>query len=58
MKLPSFQIVDLITSNEDRKFAPAGRMAAAIIEILQRQKECRPQDLSTMGFTSSELDEH
>lgn len=55
---PSFLVVDLITTNEDRKFAPAGRMAAAIIEIVQENGRCLPQDLNARGFSPAEVVEH
>ncbi|MBR0967864.1 hypothetical protein JQ554_28450 [Bradyrhizobium diazoefficiens] len=55
---PSFCVVDLITSNDDRKFAPAGRMAAAIIEIVEESGACLPQDLNAKGFTPAEVAQH
>ena len=51
-------VVDLITSDEDKKFAPAGRMAAAIIEVTQENGGCLPQDLNARGFTSAEVSQH
>jgi hypothetical protein len=51
-------VVDLITSDEDRKFAPAGRMAAAIIEITRENGGCLPQDLNVKGFTPAEVARH
>jgi hypothetical protein len=38
----SICVVDLVTSDEDRRFAPAGRMAAAIIELTQENGGWRP----------------
>jgi hypothetical protein len=55
---PSICVVDLVTCDEDRKFAPAGRMAAAIIEITQENGGCLPQDLNSRGFTSAEVAQH
>lgn len=52
------QIIDLVSNNENRKFAPAGRMASAIIEITQEQGGCLPQDLNARGFTPAEVAEH
>lgn len=48
-------VVDLITTGEDKKFAPAGRMAAAIIKITKQKGGCLPQDLNEKGFTSQEV---
>ena len=55
---PSFRVVDLVTSDDDKRFAPAGRMAAAIIEITQEKGGCLPQDLNARGFTPDEVAEH
>jgi hypothetical protein len=55
---PTVRVVDLITSDEDQKFAPAGRMAAAIIEIIQEQGGCLPQDVNARGFTPAEVAKH
>lgn len=51
-------VVDLITTDRDKKFAPAGRMATAILEIIQKQGCCLPQDLNEKGFTSDEIVQH
>ena len=51
-------VVDLITTDEDKRFAPAGRMAAAIIEITQENGGCLPQDLNALGFTPAEVSQH
>jgi hypothetical protein len=51
-------VVDLVTSDEDKKFAPAGRMAAAIIEITQENGWCLPQDMNARGFTPAEVSQH
>jgi hypothetical protein len=51
-------VVDLITTDEDKRFAPAGRMATAIIEITQKNGGCLPQDLNERGFTPAEVAEH
>ena len=55
---PSIRVIDLITSDEDKKFAPAGRMAAAIIEITRENGGCLPQDLNARGFTPAEVAQH
>jgi hypothetical protein len=55
---PSICVVDLITTDEDKKFAPAGRMAAAIIEITEEQGGCLPQDLNARGFAPAEVAQH
>ena len=52
---PSLTVVDLITSDEDKRFAPAGRMASAIIEITRENGGCLPQDLNERGFTPAEV---
>jgi hypothetical protein len=56
--MSALRVVDLITSNEDKRFAPAGRMAAAIIEITQENGRCLPQDLNARGFTPAEVAQH
>jgi hypothetical protein len=55
---PTIRVVDLVTSGDDRKFAPAGRMAAAIIEITQESGGCLPQHLNAKGFTPAEVAQH
>ncbi len=55
---PSIRVVDLVTSDDDNRFAPAGRMAAAIIEITQESGWCLPQDLNARGFTPAEVAQH
>ena len=52
---PPVRVVDLITSDEDKKFEPAGRMAEAIIQITKEQGGCLPQDLNGKGFTPDEV---
>jgi len=54
----ALQIVDLVTSDDNKKFEPAGRMAAAIINITQKQGGCLPQDLNQYGFTPEEVVRH
>ena len=55
---PTMFVVDLITSDKDKKFAPAGRMATAIIEITRENGGCLPQDLNAKGFTPEEVAAH
>lgn len=57
-KTPGLFVVDLITTDEDKKFAPAGRMAAAIIAITHEQGGCLPQDLNEAGFSPAEVAAH
>ncbi|MDD3289220.1 MAG: hypothetical protein PHX43_09525 [Alphaproteobacteria bacterium] len=59
MKLEPFcHVVDLITTDEDKKFAPAGRLASAIIKITQETGACQQQDLEKLGFTPAEISKH
>jgi hypothetical protein len=53
--MSALRAVDLITTDEDKRFAPAGRMAAAIIEITAEQGGCLPQDLNAKGFMPDEV---
>lgn len=57
MSVP-FHIVDVVATDEGQKFAPAGRMATAIIEITGEKGGCLPQDLNEKGFTPAEVAEH
>ena len=52
------RVIDLVTSDKDQMFAPAGRMAAAIIEITHESGGCLPQDLNAKGFTPTEVARH
>jgi hypothetical protein len=54
----ALQVVDLVTTDEDKKFEPAGRMAIAIIEITQENGGCLPQNLNERGFTPAEVAQH
>ncbi len=56
MRTAPFRVVDLITTDQDRKFEPAGRLATAIIDLLQEEKDCRPTDLKAIGFEPDEVD--
>ena len=55
---PTVRVVDLITSDDDQTFAPAGRMAAVIIEITQENGGCLPEDLNARGFNPAEVARH
>ena len=52
------QVVDLITTDQDKKYEPAGRLATAIVEIVQEQGDCLPQDLFEKGFSPREVFQH
>jgi len=52
------RVVDLITTDTDKKFEPAGRMADAIIAILKKHGKCDQQDLKTNGFSKNEIETH
>lgn len=54
----TIRIVDLVTTDDNKKYEPAGRMATAIIEITQQNGGCLPQDLNTRGFTPDEVFKH
>jgi len=54
----ALRVVDLVTTDEGQKFEPAGRMAAAIIDITQEQGGCLPQDLNAKGFAPDEVASH
>ena len=55
---PRVQIVDLITTNKDKKFAPVGRMATAIMGIISEDGDCLPIDIRARGFTPSEISKY
>lgn len=56
--MASIHIVDLVSDNNDKKYEPAGRMAAAIVDIMRQQGGCLPQDLNAKGFTPDEVATH
>jgi hypothetical protein len=51
-------IVDLVSSEDDRTYEPAARMAAAIVEISQKNGDCLPQDLNQKGFPPDAVAAH
>lgn len=55
---PAIRVVDLVSNSDDKKYEPAGRMAAAIIVIIKEQGACLPQDLNAIGFTPDEVARH
>ena len=56
--LSTIRIVDLVSSDNDKRYAPAGLMATAIIEIMQENKECLPHYLNAKGFGPDEIAQH
>ena len=56
--MPTVRVVDLVSADGNKKYEPAGRMAAAIIEIMEIKGQCDPQDIRERGFTSDELGKH
>jgi len=58
MNNSSIVVVDLITTDTDKRFAPAGRMATAIIDMTRKQGGCLPQDLNAHGFSPDEVAQH
>lgn len=57
-KEETVRVVDLVTTNEHRKFEVAGRMAATIIQIIRVNGACLPKDLNARGFTPTAVIEH
>jgi hypothetical protein len=51
-------IVDLITTDEDKRYELAARMADAIIAISLKQSDCLQQDLLNEGFAHREISAH
>ncbi len=47
-------VIDLVTTDENKRFAPTGRMASAIIDLTRKNGGCLPQDLLPFGFTPQE----
>ena len=52
------RVVDLVTTDEDQKFAPAAGMAGTILEIIQKHGRCTPCDLNEKGFTPDDIKRH
>jgi len=51
-------VLDLVIADENKKFAPAGLMATAILDITQEQGGCLPQDLHEKGFKPEDIVRH
>ena len=58
MRAAAMRIIDLVADDENKKYAPAGRMATTIVEITQQNGGCLPQDLNEKGFTPAEIFQH
>ncbi|MCP3385972.1 hypothetical protein NLM31_36850 [Bradyrhizobium sp. CCGUVB4N] len=56
--MAALRVVDLVSDDQDKRYEPAGRMAAAIIKVTQEQGACLPQDLNQRGFTPDEVVKH
>src|SRR5262245_26897916 len=54
----TMRVVDLETSDPERKFSKVERMATAIVETIREQGGCLPHDLVVRGFTRGEIDRH
>lgn len=50
------RVIDLITTDHDKKFEPAGCLASAIVSLLQQKRQCRPSELVAIGFAAEEVD--
>jgi hypothetical protein len=53
--MTALRVIDLVVTDDGRTFEPAGRMAAAIIELTQQNGSWLPQDLNSKGFTPDEV---
>lgn len=51
-------VLDLVTSDETKKFAPATSMALAIIEATLERGKCQTEDLYRKGFAPDEVALH
>lgn len=47
-------VVNLISSDPEKRFAVHQRMAAAIVDVTKEKGGCLPQDLLERGFTKEE----
>jgi hypothetical protein len=52
------RIVDLVTTDQDKKYELAARMADAIISISLKQSDCFQQDLLNEGFAHLDIAAH
>jgi hypothetical protein len=51
------QVINLIGTELDSKFAPYQRMANVIIHLTRKYGDCLPEDLLTLGFSKEETNE-
>lgn len=51
----ALRVVDLVSDNEDRRYEPAGRMAAVIVDITREKGGCLPQDVQEAGFAPADV---
>jgi hypothetical protein len=56
--LPTICVVDLVSGDKDKRYEPAGRMAAAIIDMMKENGACLPRDLNEKGFDQDEVAQH
>ena len=51
------QVIKLIGTEFDSKFAPYQRMANVIIHLTRKCGDCLPEDLLSLGFSKKETNE-
>jgi hypothetical protein len=51
-------IVDIMTTDETKKFSVYERMANAIADLTRKNGGCLPQDLLALGFTKDKTIDH
>jgi len=51
---PALRVIDIVTSDKDKKFAPYQDMANAIIAHVGAHGRCEPEDLIKAGYFSRE----
>jgi hypothetical protein len=51
-------IVDIMTTDETKKFSVYERMANVIADLTRKNGGCLPQDLLALGFTKDETIDH
>ena len=56
--MAAIRVVDLVTTDENKKFEPAGRIATIFVQITREKGGCLPQDLKARGFTFGEISDH
>ena len=55
---PTMIIVDIMTTDETKKFSGYERMANVIADLTRKNGGCLPQDLLAFGFTKDETIDH